>query len=86
MIPRKELEDLLKRRLNETMPRSEIERLLSEIAALEEGWEEISLSRLEMSPEVPTQCFDCWLEDQLTQGAEIRLYFKNRPHLELSAF
>ena len=86
MIPRKELEDLLKRRLNETMPRSEIERLVSEITALEEGWEEISLSRLDMSPEMPTQCFACWLEDQLTQGAEIRLYFKNRPPLELSAF
>jgi hypothetical protein len=83
MIPRKELQEFVQRRLKEAMPRSEIERLMLEISALEEKWEELSLARLDMSPEVPLQCFDCWLEDQLTQGAEIRVYVKNRRAMAL---
>jgi hypothetical protein len=85
MIPRKELEELVQRRLEGAIPRSEIDRLIIEITALEEGWDELDLARLDMSPEVPMQCFDCWLEDQLTHGADIRLYFKNRPALPLPA-
>jgi hypothetical protein len=85
MIPRKELDELVQRRLKGAMPRSEIDRLIIEIKTLEEGWEELDLARLDMSPEVPMQCFDCWLEDQLTHGADIRLYFKNCLALPLSA-
>jgi hypothetical protein len=85
MIPRKELHELVQRRLKEAMPRSEIERLISEITALEREWEELSLARLDMSREIPLQCFDCWLEDQLRQGADIRLYFKKRRAVEPAA-
>jgi hypothetical protein len=80
MIPRQELQDLVQRRLKEAISSSDMERLISEINSLEErGWEELSLTQLDTSREVPLQCFDCWLEDQLRQGAEIRLYLKKPP-------
>jgi hypothetical protein len=78
MIPRHELQNLVQRRLKGIMPSSDMERLISEINGFEKGREELSLTRLDMSREVPLQCFDCWLEDQLSQGAD-RLYFKKPP-------
>jgi hypothetical protein len=51
MIARHELQDLVQRRLKGIMP-------ISEINGLERGWEELSLTRLDMSREVRLQCFD----------------------------
>ena len=76
MIPRTELRKLVQGRLKEVMAGPEIERLLLEIGTLEKEWDELDPARLEMSPEVPVQCFDCWLKDQLTRGADIRVYVK----------
>jgi hypothetical protein len=85
MIPRLELQDLVQRRLKDAIPSSDMERLILEIKGLEKGWEELSLTRLDMSRDLPLQCFDCWLEDQLRQGADIRLYFKKPTWRTVSA-
>jgi len=56
MIPRLELQDLVQRRLKDAIPSSDMERLILEIKGLEKGWEELSLTRLDTSRDLPLQC------------------------------
>ena len=76
MILRKELQQLLEERLEGVLSAETVSQLGAEIAKLEDQWEEVSLQHLDSISCPVANCIECWLEDQLSQGAEIKLRFK----------
>ncbi len=82
MILRKELQQLLESRLKGVLSADKMTQLGADILGLEDQWEEVSLRHLDSKACPVANCLECWLEEQLSQGAEIKLRFKTRglPH------
>jgi hypothetical protein len=78
MILHKELQELLRKRLEGTISSDRVEQLGREIEGLENDWEEIDVRHLDGSSCSVVNCIECWLEEQLDKGAEIRLYYLSR--------
>jgi hypothetical protein len=80
MIPRKELMELLQKRLRSLVPGDKVDQIANEILELEGGWEEMNISHQDMGYSTSVSCPDiCWLADQVDQGAVIKLYRKKKP-------
>ena len=80
MITRDELTDLLASRLRESLAQAEIEKLVADILALENGWEELNIVQSDMGYSVSAACSDiCWLADQVDRGAVFKIYRKRQP-------
>jgi hypothetical protein len=80
MIPRNELEELVKSRLEKAVPTQRLEALIRDIAALSSDWEEVNVRRLDGNS--PVNCIDCWLEEQRRRGVDVKMYYRRRPHVE----
>jgi hypothetical protein len=79
MIPRGELTELLRERLQDALPQPRIDQLAGEILDLESGWEEIDISHSDMGYSTSPNCSDiCWLSEQIDRGAIIKLYRKKK--------
>ncbi len=79
MIPRKELTELLKGRLQSIVPEEKVKQLVNDILELEGGWEEMNISHQDMGYSMSVNCPDiCWLADQVDHGAVIKLYRKKK--------
>ncbi len=78
MIRRSELRELLRNRLQGALPPDKVDQLSDDIEGLESQWEEMNLRHLDGTSCAVVNCLDCWLEEQLSNGAEVRLYYKNR--------
>ncbi len=79
MIPQKELEELLRNRLRESVAPQQVESLIAEISKLSNGWEEMDVSHKDMGYSMSVTCPDiCWLADQIYQGAVIRIFRKKK--------
>ena len=79
MIPRKELLNLLRNRLQSVVPQEKVDQLARDILALEGGWEEMDISHRDRAYSMSVNYPDiCWLADQVDQGAAIKLYRKKK--------
>lgn len=78
MIPRRELVNLVRNRLQENLPLQKVEQLMTEIEGLGERWEEVNVTQLKTDSCLAVNCFDCWLEEQLRQGAVVKLFFNKK--------
>ena len=78
MIRHKELQELLKKNLQDALPADKVEQLGDDIEGLESQWEEVDPQHLDGPSCTVVNCIDCWLEEQIRKGAEIRLYYKHR--------
>jgi hypothetical protein len=78
MIRLKELQDLIRRRLDGALPPEKLDRLNKEIERLDSQWEEINMRQLAVGSSPAVNCLDCWLEEQLDKGVELRLFFKGK--------
>ncbi len=79
MIPRSDLTELLQKRLQEYMPKQKLQELITDILALEEGWEELEVSHRDMGYSMSVNCPDiCFLADQIDQGSIIKLFRKRK--------
>jgi hypothetical protein len=78
MIRLRELQDLIKRRLEGALPPEKMDRLNREIERLDSQWEEVSLRQLAVDSSAAINCLDCWLEEQLDKGVELRLFYKSK--------
>ncbi len=79
MIPEKDLEALLRNRLNDSMPSQKIDDLVSEIKSLGDGWEEVTVTHRDMGYSMSVNCSDiCWFADHVYQGEAIKLYCKKK--------
>ncbi len=78
MIRHRELRELLRNRLQGALPTDKVDQLSDDIEGLEGQWEEMNLQHLDGTSCAVVNCLDCWLEEQLSNGAEVRLYYKNQ--------
>ncbi len=78
MIRHKELQELLKKRLDGALSPDKVEQLSHDIEGLEGQWEEIDVRHLDGPSCAVVNCIDCWLEEQRSRGAEIKLYYRSR--------
>lgn len=80
MLSDKELTELLQNRLRNHLTPAEIEKLVADILALENGWEEVGIAPSDMGYSVSVGCADiCWLADQVDRGAVFKIYRKKIP-------
>jgi hypothetical protein len=75
-IPRNELEELVKSRLEKAVPTQRLEALVRDIAALSADWEEVNVRRLDGNS--PVNCIDCWLEEQRRRGVDVKMYYRRK--------
>jgi hypothetical protein len=73
---RKELEALVRSRLVSTVPGHVVEQIVIDIQGLENSWEEMDVHRLGSDPHSAVSCIDCWIEEEMRRGGEVRVYFK----------
>jgi len=79
MIPRGELTELLRKRLQDALPQQTIDELAGEIIELESGWEELDIVHSDMGYSMSDKCSEiCWLAEQIDRGATIKLYRKKK--------
>jgi len=79
MIPRSELLELLRKRLQDALPPQRINELAGEILELESGWEELDIVHSDMGYSMSDRCADmCWLAEQIDRGAIIKLVRKKK--------
>jgi hypothetical protein len=79
MDPRRELEELVSRRLALAVPAHVIHQLIAEIENLSDAWEEMDLAHLDGESCSVVNCVDCWLEEQRNRGIDVRVYLKRQP-------
>ncbi len=79
MIARNELISLLHDRLHTNLSQEQIDKLAGDILALEDGWEEMSISHQDMGYSHSDLCSSiCWLASETEHGSEIKLYRKKK--------
>ena len=52
--------------------------LVRAISELARGWEEADLRHLHSEASPSASCVDCWLEEQVNAGSEIRLFLRKK--------
>ncbi len=76
MIPRDELQRLLRQRLPH-LPDREIGEIAGQIQSLEQGWEEVAVPHSDLGYSLSENCSEiCWLASEVARGAQIRLFRK----------
>jgi hypothetical protein len=79
MIPRNELAELLRNRLQEHLPQDKIDQLVGDILSLESEWEEMNVPHRDMGYTQSDLCSSiCWLADQTEHGAVIKFQRKKK--------
>jgi len=74
VISRLELETIVR----QLFPSEQAAPLLLAISELANGWQEADLRHLHSSASECASCVDCWLEEQVIAGSEIRLFFRKK--------
>jgi hypothetical protein len=80
MIPRTELKKLIRIRLQPTIPAQVLDRIIEDVDKLAEGWEEMNPDHLDGESCSVVNCLDCWLEEQLDRGADVKILLKRPVH------
>jgi hypothetical protein len=76
MLRRKELEALVRSRLDPRVPGNVVEQIITDIEGLENSWEEMDPHRLGGDSHSAVNCIDCWMEEEKRRGSDVRVYFK----------
>ena len=77
MIPRTELLELLRARLQANLSEEQIQELSGEILALEGAWEEMDIAHRDLGYSHSDLCSSiCWLANQTEHGSVIRMFRK----------
>jgi hypothetical protein len=76
MLPRKELENLIRARLQPAISPQELDNLIADVDKLADGWEEMNPSHLDGESCSVVNCIDCWLEEQLDRGVDVKILLR----------
>jgi hypothetical protein len=76
MLPRKELKNLIRARLQPAISPRELDNLIADVDKLSDAWEEMNPSHLDGESCSVVNCIDCWLEEQLDRGVDVKILLK----------